>query len=561
MQNLFVEIGIIIIAAALLAYIAHRQKQPLILAYLVAGVAIGPVGMGLLADVEKINTLSEIGIAFLLFIVGLELDLRKMKSIGKPVIAAGLGQVILTFTVGYLLSRYLGVPQVPSFYVSLGLTLSSTVLVVKLLSDRNEINTLHANLAVGILLVQDMIAMLALAVLPNLSSISLFPILRPLASGIILLGVAVIAGKFLLEPVFKRFALAQEMLFLASIAWLFFLGLLAYVLDFSVSVGAFIAGVSLAPLPYRTAIIASTRSLRNFFATIFFVTIGMQVTLSGILAYWPLITVFTVFVVVGNPIIVYAILAMFGFTARTSLLTGLSLAQVSEFSLILALEGARHGQISQDVIALIALVLLLSFAASTYLIIGGSQIYRIMSPFIKPLEKYAPVSRRLKFLPSKKYLPEAVLIGCNRMGLTVLKALRELKLSVLVIDSNPDAIKHLMEERIPCIYGDVSDTEIVEESGLKKAKLVVSTTPDIEVSRLLVSVKRKKPVLILTASHSEEALEFYESGADYVVLPHHLGGQHLAMLLHQSNKNLGKLVKQKVAHLEELRLRLKRKLH
>ena len=169
MEKLFVDIGIIIIASALLAYVAHRRKQPLILAYLVAGVAIGPVGIGLLADVEKINTLSEIGIAFLLFIVGLELDLRKMKSIGKPVIAAGLGQVIITFTVGYLLSRYLGVPQIPSFYVSLGLTLSSTVLVVKLLSDRNEINTLHANLAVGILLVQDLIAMIALAVMPNLS--------------------------------------------------------------------------------------------------------------------------------------------------------------------------------------------------------------------------------------------------------------------------------------------------------------------------------------------------------------------------------------------------------
>ncbi|MBI4451264.1 cation:proton antiporter [Candidatus Woesearchaeota archaeon] len=561
MADLFLELGLVILAAALFAYAAYLRKQPVILGYLLAGLVLGPAGFGIVSDTEAISTLSEIGIAFLLFMVGLELDTRRLKGIGKPALIAGLAQVAVTFIVGYALSRFLGLQQIPSFYVSLGLTLSSTVLVVKMLSDRNEINTLHAQLAIGILLVQDLIAMVALAILPNLGAMALStfsPLLWTLLAGVVLVSLAMVAGRMLLEPVFRQFARSSELLFLASISWLFLLGLLANALNFSVSIGAFIAGVSLAPLAYRPAIIAGTRSLRNFFATIFFVTIGMQVTMAGILSYWPTMLALTFFVVIGNPIIVFLVLVMFGFTSRISLLSGLAVAQVSEFSLILVLEGARLGHIPRDMVSLIAIVLLLSFTASTYLILHGSKIYLGLAGFLKPFERFAPRPRVLGYLPERAMAPEAVLIGCNRMGFTALRALRSLRKRTVVVDSNPDIIKKLSEEKVPCVYGDISDPALAEMVGIRRAQIVVSTLPGIEENRLLVSLfRRKHPILILTAAQADEALELYEKGADYVVLPHYLGGHHLAMLLHESSRDMGKLLKQKVAHLEELKLRLK----
>jgi len=556
--NLFFDIGLVIIIAAVFALIARSLKQPLILAYMLAGIVLGPAGLKLISNQANILTLSELGIAFMLFIVGLELDLKRLGHLGIISVTVGIGQVIFTFLIGYLIALSLHFSSTAAFYIAVALTFSSTIIVVKLLSDKNELNTLHGRAALGVLLVQDFVAIILLTILSGktgvvggsagtLVSFALMKIVT-------LIMIAFAGGAYVLKYLFRFIAKSQELLFLFSVAWCFLLALLSYTFHFSIAIGAFLAGVSLANLPYNIEIVSRMKSLRDFFATIFFVSLGMEMTFGSFKGILIPVIIFSLFVLIGNPIIIQVVMGLFRYKARTSFLTGISLAQISEFSLILVAYAYGAGIITQKVFSIVAFVGVITITVSTYMITYDQKLYHLLKPFAKLFERKRP--KRLEYYPVKRY--DAVLCGCRRMGGVILKTLRRLKKNVLVVDFDPEVIKRFIKQKQPCIYGDIGDLELIERLPFAQAQFLISTIPDPEDNMLLIGRAKgvnKKIIAIVTASHADEALELYDAGADYVILPHYLSGKHVALVLEEADRNIRNIFKHKRRHLKELRKR------
>ena len=561
-MNLIADIGIILIVATILAIVARFLKQPLIIGYMLAGIIIGPLGLGWVVNHDVITTLSEIGIAFLLFIVGLELDIRKLKHLGAVSLIVGLGQVVLTFIAGYILAIFLGLPSTYAFYVSIALTLSSTVIIIKLLSDKNEINALHGRIALGVLLVQDFIAVMILAMMSNSGQITTSHIMSNLITGIGFFAVSIVIGTVLLKYLFKPIAKSTELLFLGAVSWCFAYAMLSHWFGFSIAIGAFLAGISLAPLPYHIEIASRIKSLRDFFATIFFVTLGMQIVLTGIqYLVWPIVLL-SLFVLVCNPLIVMILMSVMGFKARPSFLTGISLAQISEFSLIMMATGYTVGIIPQTIVSVIAIIAVITFTISSYMITYDEQLYRLLKRLLKPFEKLSIKGFDLEYLPEKEADYKIILCGCDRIGHAILDSAQKMNKSILVVDFNPELIKKLMKEKIHCLYGDISDIEIMNKLNFRKAEIVISTIPDYADNSMLakkVKSVNKRAIVIVSAEDVDDALELYNNGADYVILPHMLGGEHISVLLQETAKNLGKIMKSKRFNIAKLKKRQARK--
>lgn len=555
MNSLVAEIGLILILATFLAFIARRFKQPMLLGYIIAGMIIGPLGLKLVIDMGTITTLSELGIAFLLFIVGLELDIRKLRNLGVIALIAGAGQVIFTFIITYFVVGLLGFSKTHTFYIAIALTLSSTIIIVKLFSDKNEMNALHARIALGILLVQDFVAVIALAALAK-NAITWTTIGVNIAIGIGFFTIALILGMYVLKYVFNPIASSPELLFLGAVSTCFLYAMIAEKIGLSIAIGGFLAGICLAPLPYNLEIISRIKSLRDFFATIFFVTLGMQIVIPQGVNIWLPVILFSLFVIIGNPLIVLILMSIMGFKSRPSFLTGISIAQISEFSLILMAVGVSTGIIPQIIMSIVALVAVITFTVSSYMIIYDEQIYRLFKNIVKPFEKLAIRKLHFEHTPGAvKY--DVILCGCNRVGTGVIESAQKLKKKILVIDFNPEVVHKLAKENIHALYGDIGDVEILERIAKYKPELVISTVPDAADNKLLLQKmkKHKKIKMILTANNTEEALDLYCEGADYVLLPHQLGRDHIALILREKTKNIAKLEQERERHIERIKKR------
>src|SRR3989339_616412 len=374
LERLFLDISAIVVVATLLGLLARWLKQPLILGYVLAGIILGPSLFGFISEPQVIGVLSSFGIAFLLFLVGLELDLSKLKVIGRPSLLLGFGQVLFTAVVGFGIIRFFGFDSLPAIYIAIALTFSSTIIVVKLLSERQALESLYGRLAIGMLLMQDFIAIFALIILSGFAG-GQVPTTAELAfillkgAGLIML--ALLSGRFILPHLFMKLARSSELLLLSSIAWCFGFALVAVVGGFSLEIGAFLAGLALARLPYHLEIVGRVRSLRDFFITIFFVLLGSQLLFANLTAMaWPFI-ILSLFVLVGNPLIVMVIMGLMGYTKRTGFLVGLTVAQISEFSLILMHLGYRLGHVNTSEVALVTLIGITTITLSSYLITYG----------------------------------------------------------------------------------------------------------------------------------------------------------------------------------------------
>ncbi len=554
------DIGIVIIAATILAYIARLLRQPLILAYVLAGILIGPSVLGLIINRDIITTLAELGIAFLLFFVGLELDFRKLRDVGRVSIGCGLGQIIITFIFGFLLAGMLGFTQLESFYIAFALTISSTMIVIKLLSDKNELDTLHGRISLGILLVQDIVTIIVLATLAGIGGITLqfLPVLlvEGLIKGLGLISIAVISSRFLLPRILRFSAKSIELLFLTTLSLCSVFAAISFILGFSIAIGSFLAGITLASFPYNIEIVSRVRSLRDFFATIFFVSLGMQLPLT-----LPLLKptiVLSVFVLIGDALIMMVIASLFGYVKRTAFLTALSMSQISEFSLIIAMQGLSYGHIPDDVFSLITFIAVVTITASSYFIMHSEGIYRRASPFLGIFERLS--KGKNKEITPKGMENHVILCGCDRMGKVIIKTLQKLKKKFIVIEYNPEIIRQLIEQGIPCIYGDVEDAEILEKANLKGAEILISTVPDREDNLLLIEEGcnlNPKMRIFITADYPEDALEFYDTGADYVILPKILGGERVSEFLdvYKCDKEcIRDMKKKQILHLEKMRV-------
>ncbi|MDP2909356.1 MAG: cation:proton antiporter [Nanoarchaeota archaeon] len=553
-ENLFFAIGIIIILATLLGYFARLIRQPLIPAYIIAGVVLGPLGLGFIKDAEAIKSLSEIGIAFLLFIVGLEIDLKKLRTVSRVSIFGGVLQVILTFISGFFLAILLGFNQITSIYAGLIVAFSSTMVVVKLLSDKEELDTLHGRIILGILLIQDLLVILALSVMATFTQFSYTVLISAATKGIILLAVSVLISKYLLPPFFRFAAKSEELFFLLAVSVCFSFALLAYLMGFSIIIGAFIAGVGLASLPYNIDIIGRVMSLKDFFSTIFFISLGMQLVVIGKGMILPLIAL-TLFVVLLKPLIVMVITSIFGYERRTSFLTSMSLGQVSEFSLVMVtLAYYQFSHVTQEFFSMIVLLTVITITMTSHFIKHDNPIYRKLSDFLTIFEKLSIDQKKLEY-KRRNHNPQIVIFGCHRMGHIFLDALRKAYKSILVVDFNPEVIDSLMKKKIPCLYGDIMNTEILDSIDIENLKMIISTVPDETDNKFLIEyVKSENPKvkIFVTSNHTQQAIDLYEAGADYVILPHILGGKKVSGFLADVVDEKKDLKEIRNKHLKEL---------
>ncbi len=556
MQNIFIDIGIIIIIATLFAYLARLLRQPLIPAYIITGLVIGPI-YGLITNTSTIHTLSEIGIAFLLFIVGLDIDFRKLKNVSFVSSAGGLIQSFTLFIIGFVIAIGFGFVQMEAAYIGLILAFSSTMVVIKLLSDKREIDTLHARMIIGFLLMEDFLAVLALSIITTLSEFTFSLLVLSFIKGIIVALVAFFSSKYIFPYIYKFAAKSQELLFLTSIASCFLFALLFYYIGFSIAIGAFAAGLTLGNLPYSVEIISKVKSLKDFFATIFFVSLGMTMVLANIQQFVIPAIVILLIVLLFKPLLCMTICSLFGYKKRPSFLTAISLAETSEFSLIMVSLGFTLGHISQNILSLAIIIAIITMTIATYTIKYDDTFYKLFSKKLNIFEKLSKKTRGLEHFPDKlKY--DVVLCGYNRIGYSIIKTLKRSKKSVLVVDFNPEVINRLVDEGTPCIYGDVGDIEVIDRIDFKKVKLLISTVPQRGDNKLLIKrIKElnKKTIVFVTASQVEDALKLYKAGADYVILPHFLGGEYVSLMISKFKDNFKKALKGKMKFVKELEQR------
>jgi Kef-type K+ transport system membrane component KefB len=391
-ENVFVQMGVILGLAVISGGLAQVFRQPLIVAFIVVGILLGPSALGWVTHSSEIELFARLGIALLLFVVGLKLDLHIIRTVGPVALASGLGQVIFTSVIGYLIALALGMPHVMAIYVAVALTFSSTIIIVKLLSDKREVDSLHGRIAVGFLIIQDIVVVLVMIGLTAFgqatAEVSLgLEALLILGKGAAMLLVVGLLIRYVLTGLLHRLAHSPELLMLFAIAWAVLGAAAGDALGFSKEVGAFLAGVSVASTPYREQVAARLVSLRDFLLLFFFIELGSSLDMSTLGAQAGAATLFSLFVLVGNPLIVMTIMGFMGYRKRTGFLAGLTVAQISEFSLILAALGLSLGHIDQGTVGLITLVGLITISASTYMIIYSHALYERLAPYLGVFER------------------------------------------------------------------------------------------------------------------------------------------------------------------------------
>ncbi len=526
-SNPFFEFAFILALAALLGAAGQFFKQPLIVVFIVLGIVVGPSGLDVVKSKDNIHLLAELGISILLFIVGLKLDLRIIESIGKIALVTGLGQVAFTSLIGYFLGILLGFLPLHSFYIAVALTFSSTVIIVKLLSDKKEIDSLHGQIAIGFLIVQDIVVILAMIVLSAMgkeAQTSLFEnILQTLWSGLLLLGISLGSMRYLIPAVSAYLARSSELLTLFSVSWAVSLAALGQYMDFSGEVGAFLAGVSLASSNFKDTIGSRLVSLRDFLLLFFFVHLGSNLKLEVIGSQAFAGVVFSVFVLIGNPLIVLVMMGAMGYRKRTSFLAGLTVAQISEFSLIFAGLGLAVGHITEEVVGLITLVGLITIGLSTYMILYSHYIYEWLAPVLGVFEKKNHFTEeQINLLHSCNY--DVVIVGLGRFGNHLATMLDEHpQINYLGVDFDPNVVAVWKSKDKNIVYGDLEDPDLVEHLPLARCKAIVNTVPNFEHSKQFVHALKKRNFegkIYLTASNEADYGKLSGCNADGVLMPH-----------------------------------------
>ncbi len=552
----FLELSLVIMLAAGLGFAARLLKQPLVISYILTGIVAGPAALDILHSKGLIETLSKIGIAVLLYIVGLGLNPHALREVGKVALVTGVGQVIVTSGIGFLMALAMGIPLISAIYVAVALTFSSTIIILKLLSDKGDTHKLYGKISIGFLLVQDLIATIALLLISTLGSTAGQSIELSLGlvaiKGALLAAALLFVSKIYLRKVVQAAAHSQELLYLFSIAWGLGIAALFAFSGFSVEIGALAAGVALSPTPYAAEISSRLRPLRDFMILLFFVLLGAEMDLASTVNVIPQALAFSAFVLVGNPLIVIFLMKRLGYRKQTSFKAGLTVAQISEFSLILVALGLVLGQLSQQIASMVTLVGLITIAGSTYMILYSDQLYARLAKYLRFAESSAKASA-----PPQSFT--AVLFGYNRVGRDLIKQMRSQNLRPLVVDYDPAAIKRLEKHQVLHRFGDATDVEFLEELDLSSAQMLVSTLTEYESNVLLLKTATRhnpKCLSILFAESAHDALRLYENGATRVIMPHYLAAEYTTSLIERNGLEVGPYLKEQRGHIAELKKRV-----
>jgi Kef-type K+ transport system membrane component KefB len=531
----FAEIAVLLVLAAGIGMIGILLRQPLIVSFIAVGLLAGLSALDVVYSDEQIELLSELGIAVLLFLVGIKLDVKLIRSLGAVSVMTGLGQVIFTAVIGYLIGLMLGLGSVTSLYVAIALTFSSTIIIVKLLSDKREIDALHGQIALGFLIVQDLFVVVSMIVL---SAIGIGAsdgghgggsVMTVLAAGVAMVIAVVLFVRFIANPLTERLAQAPELLVIFAIALAALFAAVGDVVGLGKEVGGLLAGVALASTPYRETIAARLAPLRDFLLLFFFIALGATLDLSLLGAHVTGAVVFSLFVLIGNPLIVLAIMGAMGYRKRTGFLAGLTVAQISEFSLIFVAMGVSLGHVADDALGLVTMVGLVTIAVSTYMITYSHHLYALFEPYLGLFERKGTPREPSEAGTHQGKGYTVILFGLGRFGTAIGLRLRKRGITVLGIDFNPMAVARWRALSLEAEFGDATDPEFVAELPLRSARWVVSTVPihptglsQEDSRRTLIQLARTAGFTgrIAAASHSAAETEvLFGSGADLVLEP------------------------------------------
>jgi len=528
-ESAFVEFVVLLAVSAIVGFVAMQLRQPLIVAFIAVGIIVGPAVLGVVSLNDQIELLAHLGIAILLFVVGLKLDLHIIRTMGVVALFTGLGQVVFTSVFGYLIALALGMPPIGALYVAVALTFSSTIIIDKLLSDKRELDALHGRIAIGFLIVQDIVVVLAMigltAMAQNDSSTSVgFEAFMVLVQGLFMLLVVALLMRYVIPSLLNRLARSPELLILFAIAWAVMGASVGQMLGFSQEVGAFLAGISLASTHYRELIGARLVSLRDFLLLFFFISLGASLEMETLGTQVVPALILSVFVLIGNPLIVMAIMGYMGYRKRTGFLAGLTVAQISEFSLILSALGFNLGHIDQETVGLITLVGLITISASTYMILYSHPLYEKLAPLMGVFERKNPYREVALDQEQIEKPTDLIVFGLGRFGMVIAQNLQKQGKTVLGVDFNPNLVRETMEHGVPTRYGDAEDPEFIASLPLHEAKWVVGTMRDQHLNMVLFKALKAdhfKGQIALAATHQKDADQLKSMGVDIVLVPYH----------------------------------------
>jgi len=533
--TLLLDLGIIVMAATFVAFIAKHFKQPYVLAYLIAGMLIGPAALEIFqigipaSRLENIKILSELGVAFLLFYIGVETDFSKVKNLRKIVFLGGFFHIAMIFLLSFVFISLLGFPFFQGFVISAMLSFSSTVLIVKTLSDKRELHSLSGRIMVGFLLIEDVVAVMLLSVIPTLATTFDLNEIFTIASSIFFLFLlAYLMHKKLFSILMKHIATSAELLYLTSLSTCFLFIALSFSLKLPISVGAFIGGLSLSGLPQSFEMIKNIRGLRDFFVTIFFVTLGMQLHFR--LVAFPLEALLAILFIIYviKPLVFFATVFFAGYGSRMAIEIAMSLAQVSEFSFIILNQVFNLHIIDEALFALLATTITLSMLTTPYFMSYHRKVSSFFNKYFgPPLYKFRErylffITNRLAGLqrwPKEKI--DIVLFGCGILGGSIVEKLYK-NYNIFVIDNDPDVVARLHSKGINAVCASADNKEVLEQIELEKVKLFFITVPNFKIALSLSTyIKNNNPdaIVFARAHYFKEALRLYENGVDLVFMP------------------------------------------
>ncbi|MBF0311988.1 MAG: cation:proton antiporter [Oligoflexia bacterium] len=543
-ESAFNDIAICILGAGLFGAIGHFMRIPLILSYLLAGIVMGPhMGLALIQNVDQLKWVSDVGLILLMFILGMEIDIRKLRHAGKAVLLNGvfqfLGHLIIATPIFMLCGYTIGNGHYDLLYLSVLTAFSSTLIVVKILSDRSELYNLCARITIGILVIQDIWAVSFMAIQPHFDFVHLSSIFLQMGKAVALIASSWIFAKYLLPIIFNNFGKRSELMIIVALGWCFAIAEVAKYIGLSKEMGALIAGIVSAPFPYHVDVSSKISVLRDFFITLFFISIGMQIpypsgetiSLAGIII---------LVVLLGRVLTIYPILYFMGYGNRISLTPAINLSQLSEFSVILVAMAAANNYVSPSLLSSFIIAFVVTILISSFTIPNAHDIYGLINHlFIKiGIKDHIEIGHE----PAEKSEegPSIFVLGFDRDASSLLYEMSkrhspDALSRILVVDNNPDWIRRLKSLGVNVRYGHIDHFDTLRSLSLENATFILCTIPDqllkgttnLRLLRFLRKHASPETQILVTADSIVSAREMYKQGADYVFVPRLVSATYL----------------------------------
>ena len=547
MSTFIQEFSILFITIVVVSFLVKLIRQPIIIGYVLSGLFFSFMIKEGGYSSEQIVIFSELGITFLLFLIGMEFDFKNLKYLSKDLFFATTIQSIVFFLVAFVVVFLFGFSTKESIYLAVLFMFSSTLLVAKWIEDKKETTTLHGKIVLGILIIQDLFAIMILTVLSVAYEQSITKIILVPVGGIVLLLIAFVFAKYILNSLLKIAVRYPELLFIFGLGICFFFVWISPLLGYSATIGAFIAGVTLANTDYKSDIHSRLKPLIIFFNMLFFVGLGFQINPSISLNIILLIIVLCVLSLLFKPIVIYLTLMLRGYDLKISSITALNLAQLSEFGIIIITSGVLAGLIPNEISTIAMIPLIITMVASSYMIKYDKVIFKFLEEYLKKTARF--FKKKMDDVSVDLGMYNIIFFGYYNLSKELFSKLEGLGKKILVVENDPANIELLKKEGVPYIYNSIANPYFLNELNLNKAELIVSSLIDVEDNKIIIMQSKKdnpNSVIIVTAKNLKNSLELYDTGADYVIYPSYINEQQVSVLIEDYTIDINKVINKKI---------------